>query len=70
MKLEERPFGTPCVPFRIGCMEFCTPLQPFWASQLCPSGELKPDGGLRFNHSGYPVFGEYTKPEGEGASTE
>ena len=29
-------------PFHIGCMEFCTPLQPFFPDQLCPSGELKP----------------------------
>ena len=33
------------LPFRIGCMEFCTPLQPFFASQLCPLGELKPVWG-------------------------
>ena len=33
------------IPFRIGCMEFCTPLEPFFAYQLCPSGELKPIWG-------------------------
>ena len=36
------PVSPMYIPFRIGCMEFCTPLQPFSSYQLCPSGEVKP----------------------------